>query len=262
MKPNDKAIEAAILAIKEKGPYYAGSKIRESMAKHLAEVALPAAYAAQFQSEDYDALLKSLHANAAISQTESENQLDEHGVNSTLYIAAADALEAVLAERDALRKWKEDDSDAMRIFTRYRELEAERNAAIAEIDTISSAIKSHRYMDPPDGGSVTIAEQVARMWEENEALLARLAPVDDEALVEICAKGIASSKTNGYEAWMQESRAAIAAIRPHIEAAERERCAKAGKAALLKSNYGELHADANYADELGEEIAAAIRSGK
>ncbi len=39
-----------------------------------------------------------------------------------------------------------------------------------ELGLISIAIGSVRWMDPPDGGSVTLAEQVARMREEIEEL--------------------------------------------------------------------------------------------
>ena len=120
------------------------------------------------------------------------------------------------------------------------------------------------------GEAPFVQEFVTRMAKEinASAQVQPVAPVEDEALVEIVAV-YCSPEMNWNEMsekWKnscrRDARAVIAAIRPHIEAAERERCAKAGKAALLKSNYGELHADANYADELGEEIAAAIRSGK
>lgn len=46
----------------------------------------------------------------------------------------------------------------------------------AELSAVSSAIGSVRFMDPPDGGSVTLAEQVSRMRAELEALEAALTP--------------------------------------------------------------------------------------
>lgn len=44
-------------------------------------------------------------------------------------------------------------------------LEAER-----ELSAVSAAIGSVRWMDPPDGGDVTLAEQVARMRQRIEEL--------------------------------------------------------------------------------------------
>ena len=39
-------------------------------------------------------------------------------------------------------------------------------AAHAELDAISAAIGTNDYLDPPDGGSVPLAEQVARMAKD------------------------------------------------------------------------------------------------
>lgn len=46
----------------------------------------------------------------------------------------------------------------VRLQQRVADLERER-------DDISKAIGSVRFMDPPDGGSVTLAEQITRMRE-------------------------------------------------------------------------------------------------
>jgi len=103
--------------------------------------------------------------------------------------------------------------------------------------------------------------------EARDALAARLAPVDDEALVEIAARGICLERAapacrckddsickapvenlrDHNAVWLQ-ARAAIAAIRPHIEAVERERIAETIK------NWGD--------DPHFQLLAAAIRSGK
>lgn len=53
-------------------------------------------------------------------------------------------------------------------------LEAER-----ELSAVSSAIGSVRWMDPPDGGDVTLAEQVARMRTHMERLEEALTPSSD-----------------------------------------------------------------------------------
>ena len=39
----------------------------------------------------------------------------------------------------------------------------------AELSAISMSLRDHRYMDPPDGGDVSLAEQVARMRRECDA---------------------------------------------------------------------------------------------
>lgn len=100
-----------------------------------------------------------------------------------------------------------------------------------------------------------------------ETLLAKLnnKPMDDEALVEIVAREIAFAQGDvespnsefmdeNWHCWEPEARAAISAIRPHIEAAERERCAKIAETPELwvtdKPTRG------------CDDIAAAIRSGK
>ena len=48
-------------------------------------------------------------------------------------------------------------------------LERELDAATAELSAIAAAIGSVRWMDPPDGGDVSLAEQVRRMRADLEA---------------------------------------------------------------------------------------------
>jgi len=119
--------------------------------------------------------------------------------------------------------------------------------------------------------------------QARDALAARLAPVDDEALVEIAARGICLERAapacrckddsicrapvenlrDHNAVWLQ-ARAAIAAVRPHIEAAERERCAKALE---ITSDEIRLHAGEMSAQEMRSVLsvltwrAAAIRRG-
>lgn len=49
----------------------------------------------------------------------------------------------------------------------------------ALLDAIAAAIGSTRFMDPPDGGDVSLADQVRRMRAELEAKEARLAALED-----------------------------------------------------------------------------------
>jgi len=44
-----------------------------------------------------------------------------------------------------------------------RDAEGDMNVARYELDEVSAAIGTVRFMDPPDGGSVTLAEQVSCM---------------------------------------------------------------------------------------------------
>lgn len=55
-----------------------------------------------------------------------------------------------------------------------RDAEGDMNVARYELDEVSVAIGTVRFMDPPDGGSVTLAEQVARMHEALNAAEAKL----------------------------------------------------------------------------------------
>ena len=48
----------------------------------------------------------------------------------------------------------------------------ERDEARAELDAVSTSIGTNYYLDPPDGGSVTLAEQVRRMKADRDALRA------------------------------------------------------------------------------------------
>lgn len=106
--------------------------------------------------------------------------------------------------------------------------------------------------------------------DEITRLRARLAPVEDEALVEIAVKEVErviasanDSETVGGARW-KALRVAIAAIRPHIEAAERERCAKAVKTVAEKINVAP-HERPEYEDGYLQGVhdaAAAIRSWK
>lgn len=59
-------------------------------------------------------------------------------------------------DRERMRRKRSEDSRLI------RELRA-------ELDGVASAIGSVRWMDPPDGGSVSIAEQVRRMRDDLDA---------------------------------------------------------------------------------------------
>ena len=56
--------------------------------------------------------------------------------------------------------------------------EKERDEAWGDLSKVAGAIGSVRFMDPPDGGDVTLAEQVARMREALEAAEARIAELE------------------------------------------------------------------------------------
>ncbi len=48
----------------------------------------------------------------------------------------------------------------------FEQMKADLLAARDELDRISAAIGTNDYLDPPDGGSVPLAEQVARMAKD------------------------------------------------------------------------------------------------
>jgi transcriptional regulator with XRE-family HTH domain len=331
MKPNDKAIEAALAAIlkamAERNCIIAGVPFNEtnydefdaSEAVEHSKVALDAAYAAQFQSEDYAGLVERLRLRAGIFKDTTDDR------------ATADAIEALLAEREA---WKGRHEATAAILKR---VEAERDALAARL-AICERMMDKEYRDAftVADNSNTVAAQIvsmrhSRKWTQKElaekcgmhqpqisaledpdfenfevatlqrvasafdvALLVRfvrfselarlapveastdpltngmtvtipdgeekrlaVAPVEDEALVEIMARTNYGKKwddpENGpgeamKEVWRNLYRKPLAAVRPHIEAAERERCAKK----ILETNW---------VDADPEETAAAIRRG-
>jgi len=276
MKPNDKAIEAALLAAKT---VLCNDEITIDSAIFAA---VNAAYAAQFQSEEYAGLVKFIREFAR------KEQLKRYGVRNPLD-DAADAIEALLAERDdfaeqlALRSESGMAKDMQEIMRINNKLVAERDALKAENDQHKSVYQ--KYVEAIDRMNGTPCEQVRHHYEvselrselalavsERDALAARLAPVDDEALVEMAAVAIRRNKfertgrldcfdpSNLTPEELGEGRAAIAAIRPHIEAAERERCAK-----IAEGNYEKLEPASQNSEHYKNgrlAAAAAIRSGK
>lgn len=211
MKPNDKAYREFMRVY---------NKTHVSLEAQIM-ASLTAAYAAQFKSEDYAELVKELRA-------ECRDWLTADCVKK-----AADALEALLADRDALK-------------AANNELREENELVGKQMDRF--------------------ADQIEALEAERDALAARLAPVDDDALVEIVGRTLRAEvfdpdvlKVYG-DLWaydeqrkiLKQARAALAAIRPHIEAAERERCAK----------IAEEGEDGSCWTASERSIAAAIRSGK
>ena len=205
MKPNDKAIEAARKVVIQRATH---NSFNPSFLFGVIEAALDAAYAAQFQSKDYAGLVERL-------RREPERDVAGHKSDACL---AADALEAVLAEREA---WKGRQEATAAIL---KQVETER----AELATL-------------------------------------LAPVDDDMLREIAAMHFAGidGHSDDWDRYVDEAKNYIDAIRPHIEAAERERCAKIAEGSFyfdietcLNSTKKEMTA------HVAKAIAAAIRSGK
>jgi len=76
-------------------------------------------------------------------------------------IAACDARAALLAENAALRA--EGKARAKAHAKEIAGLYGRANTAEGELDAVSSAIGTVRFMDPPDGGDVPLSEQVRRM---------------------------------------------------------------------------------------------------
>ena len=71
-----------------------------------------------------------------------------------------------------------DDNKPLAVAASYELLKREVARLTAEQDAVSVAIGTNEYMDPPDGGNVSLAEQVRRM---RAALLARVEAAEKAA---------------------------------------------------------------------------------
>lgn len=110
----------------------------------------------------------------------------DDGYWTPYHLAAAEIarLEARIVEAEAaLSAWEQvwdalnemgaqlgDINKPLAVTASWALMSIERDAAREQLDAVSEAISTNRYMDPPDGGSVTLAEQVRRMSAEAEAL--------------------------------------------------------------------------------------------
>ena len=69
--------------------------------------------------------------------------------------AAADLIDALLNEVERL--------NSPVALSEWQKLVAERDALAREVDACAAALPGPYYMDPPDGGDVSISEQLRRM---------------------------------------------------------------------------------------------------
>ncbi|KKB80828.1 hypothetical protein VW35_01055 [Devosia soli] len=85
------------------------------------------------------------------------------------------------------------------------------NAAERELSEVSRAIGSVRWMDPPDGGDVSLGEQVSRMRADLEAAESRVQSLEEEVkrLRESLTKISSPSQSDGLLWWQIETRAAL-----------------------------------------------------
>lgn len=94
------------------------------------------------------------------------------------------SLQYSLREKQAeLDTWRDHSRDWV---ARAEKAEVSLRAVEAELSAVSAAIGSVRFMDPPDGGDVSLAEQVSRMRVALEAADAREKQVRAET-IEACA---------------------------------------------------------------------------
>lgn len=109
--------------------------------------------------------LSSLLGQVAVAVRGPEEPKSRHGFSDLpsrvkTVVAERDQLKA---ENEALRKgWYSDDGDNIRFWP--EEMEALRR----EVDECAATLPGVTYMDPPDGGSPTIAEQLSRMAKDAE----------------------------------------------------------------------------------------------
>jgi|GEM_PF-1076701 len=198
-----------------------------------------------------------------------------------------------LVERDALKKAVEAEQSMtkLRLGPFLKKVRQEKQMTLREVEEATGKEISNAYLSQLENGKIATPSPHALytlslvFGVAYETLMecagyimpapSCLAPVDDKALVEMAAVAIRRNKfertgrlgcfdpSNLTPEELGEGRAAIAAIRPHIEAAERERCAKVAEGSFLfdietwlNSTKKEMTAHVSYA------IATAIRSGK
>lgn len=121
----------------------------EAMAYHMSEAATMYAF------KDAKADILALHAENERLRAQAQHE--------------SDCAEAYKAEADRLR----DENESLRGSLEEWRLDLnslrDENAKLrAELNEVASALPGTYYMDPPDGGSVTIAEQVGRMAKDAE----------------------------------------------------------------------------------------------
>ncbi|WP_303718052.1 hypothetical protein [Brevundimonas naejangsanensis] len=92
--------------------------------------------------------------------------------------ALCDGVDALLAENAALRA--EGEARAKAHAKELAGLYDRSSTAEAELDAVSSAIGTVRFMDPPDGGDVHLSEQVRRMASALTEAERKLAEAEDE----------------------------------------------------------------------------------
>lgn len=105
---------------------------------------------------------------------------------------------------------------------RIVELEAEVARLTAEQDAISANIGGNEYLDPPDGGNVSLAEQVRRMRADILALREQIAALESR---EVCTVAHDNVGTCGYcqrDALLARVEAAEKAIERVLPAKARE----------------------------------------
>jgi hypothetical protein len=277
MKPNDKAIEAAqaaiLKAMAERNCIIAGVPFNEnnydefdaSEAAEHAKVALDAAYAAQFQSGDYAGLIERLRLRAGIFKDTTDDR------------ATADAIEMLLAKLNNKPKPSEDYAGLIKLLLNTTEHMAcsasveqalwnkHSNACLDAAAAIEALLAERDdFADQlalrSESGMAKDVQEIMRinneLVAERDELAAHLAPVDDDILREIAAMHFAriDGHSDNWDRYVDEAKDYIDAIRPHIEAVERERCAKIAETPDLwvtdKPSRG------------CDDIAAAIRRGK
>lgn len=115
-------------------------------------------------------------------------------------------------EAEMLANILDDEGGFLNTADALRSLAAERDALRANLDAI--VIPTTYYMDPPDGGDVSIAEQVSRMYRhvcdlqaENARLRGVLRQIEAQSIETFCInpEGGANIVVDGHERFAFES---------------------------------------------------------
>lgn len=134
--------------------------------KRLAEAATPGPWSAEWSDLEYDALgQEGWVVDAQVgSVCVPDGPLGQREHDARFIAAARQAVPALIEENERKGAVIIELGNALR-------------QSGVELDAISAAIGTVRYMDPPDGGDVSLAEQVRRMREENERMRGTLTEI-------------------------------------------------------------------------------------
>lgn len=143
------------------------------------------------------------------------------------------------------------------VITLVEQLTTERDALEIEIST---AIGTCAYMDPPDGGNVSLPEQVRRMRADRDALSATVEALRRE--LQACQNVLHSLAHDGQvtPAYANDAKKVLAATPQQHLAEIKAQAGRDGYLACLTEYVGAIHPD--FHGSLANQYADSIRRGE